>query len=92
MSSLFSCRLAITDMLQRHQQHSMAQAFVEWQLYVAARNQVRSIGARLAQQTRLNALKLCVEAWREECEQQQTSRLQKMAARVLQRWKVRPLC
>ncbi|DBB13037.1 TPA: hypothetical protein ACH3X3_005771 [Trebouxia sp. C0006] len=81
-------RLAITDMLQRRQQHSMAHAFAEWQLYVAAKYNLRSIGARLAQQTRLNALKLCFGAWREECEQQQTSRLQKMAARVLQRWKV----
>ncbi len=79
-------------MLQRRQQHSTAQAFLDWQLYVAAKHNLRSIGARLAQQTRLNALKLCFEAWREECEQQQTSRLHKMATRVLQRWKVRPLC
>jgi len=92
MSSLFSCRLAVKDMLQRRQQHNMAQAFAGWQLYVEAKHNLRSISARLAQQTRLNALKLCFGMWREECKQQQASRLQKMAARVLQRWEVRPLC
>jgi hypothetical protein len=92
MSSLFSCRLAVKDMLQRRQQHNMAQAFAGWQLYVATKHNLRSISARLAQQTRLNALKLCFGMWREECKQQQASRLQKMAARVLQRWEVRPLC
>ncbi len=88
MSFLFSRRLAVKEMLQRRQQHNMAKVFVGWQLYVAARNDLRSIGARLAHQMRLNALKLCFGAWREECQQQQASRLQKMAARLLQRWKV----
>ena len=60
-------------MLQRRQQHDAAQAFVEWQLCVAAKHNLRSLGARLAEQTRLNALKLCFGAWREECEQQQTT-------------------
>lgn len=92
MSFLFSCRLAIKQLLQRHQQHSMAQAFVEWQLYFAAKNDLRSIGARLAQQTTFNTLKLCFGARWQECHQQQASRLQRMAARLLQRWKVRPLC
>ncbi|KAA6423426.1 MAG: hypothetical protein FRX49_06487 [Trebouxia sp. A1-2] len=81
-------RLAIKQLLQRHQQHSMAQAFVEWQLYFAAKNDLRSIGARLAQQTTFNTLKLCFGARWQECHQQQASRLQRMAARLLQRWKV----
>ncbi|KAL0029905.1 hypothetical protein WJX77_006762 [Trebouxia sp. C0004] len=84
-------RLAVKDMLQRRQQHDTAQAFASWQLYLAARNEVRSIGARLAQQTRLNTLKHHLAAWWQECQQQQASRLQQMAARVLKRWKVRPL-
>ena len=97
-SSLCSYRFAITAMLQRRQQHSTAQAFVEWQLYVAARNYLRSIGARLAHQIRLNGLKLCFGAWWQEGQQQQArlyaarqQLLQKTAARVLQHWKVLPL-
>ena len=92
-------RLVVTDMLQRRQQHSMAQAFAEWQLYVAARNDLRSIGARLAHQIRLNALKHHLAAWWQECQQQQArlyaarqQLLQNTAGRALQYWKVRPLC
>ncbi len=90
MPCLCSYRFAVTGMLQRRQQHSTAQAFAEWQLYVTARNDLRSIGARLAEQTKLNSLKLCFCEWWQQCEQQQASRLQKMAARVLQHWKVPP--
>ncbi len=98
-SSLCSYRFAITAMLQHRQQQNMAQAFVEWQLYVAARNDLRSIGARLAHQIRLNALKHHLAAWWQECQQQQVrlyaarqQLLQNTAARVLQHWKVPPLC
>ena len=56
MPCLCSYRFAVTGMLQRRQQHSTAQAFAEWQLYVTARNDLRSIGARLAEQTKLNSL------------------------------------
>ncbi len=98
MLCLCSHRIAITAMLQRRQQHSTAQVFAEWQLYVAARNDLRSIGVRLAQQIRLNALKLCLAAWWQECQQQQAKLyaarqqlLQNTAAKVLQHWKVRPL-
>jgi len=97
-SSLCSYRFAVTAMLQRRQQHSMAQAFAEWQLYVAARNDLRSIGARLAEQIRLNVLEHHLAAWWQECQQQQarlyTARqqvLQNTAARFLQHWKVLPL-
>ncbi len=98
-SSLCLYRLAITDMLQRRQQHSVAQAFDEWQLYVAARNKLRSIGARLAEQTRLNVLEYHLAAWWQECQQQQArlcaarqQLLQNTAVKVMQHWKVSPLC
>jgi hypothetical protein len=98
-SSLCLYRLAITDMLQRRQQHYTAQAFDEWQLYVAARKHLRSIGARLAEQTRLNVLEYHLAAWWQECQQQQArlyaarqQLLQNTASRVLQHWKVRPFC
>ena len=96
-SSLCLYRFAVTAMLQRRQQHSMAQAFDEWQLYVTARNNLRSIGARLAEQTRLNVLEYHLAAWWQECQQQQArlyaarqQLLQNTAARMLQHWKVRP--
>ena len=96
--SLCLYRLAVTAMLQRRQQHSMAQAFDEWQLYVAAKHSLRSIGARLAEQTRLNILEYHLAAWWQECQQQQArlcaarqQLLQNTAARVLQHWKVPPL-
>ncbi len=99
MFCLCSHRIAVTDMLQHRQQHSMAQAFANWQLYLAARNELRSIGARLAQQTRLNALKHHLAAWWQECQQQQArlyaarqQLLQNTAARVMQHWKVGPFC
>ncbi len=80
-------------------QHSTAQAFAEWQLYVAARNDMRSISARLAEQIRLNTLKHHLAAWWQECQQQQArlcaarqQLLQNTAVKVMQHWKVSPLC
>ncbi len=96
-SSLCSYRLAVTDMLQRRQQHSMAQAFDEWQLYVAAKH-LRFIGVRLAEQTRLNTLEYHLAAWWQQCQQQQArlyaarqQLLLNTASRVLQHWKVWPI-
>ncbi len=97
-SSLCLYRLAITDMLQRRQQHSTAQAFVEWQLCAAAKHNLRSIAARLTEQIRLNVLEYHLAAWWQQCQQQQArlyaarqQMLQNTAARVLQHWKVLPL-